>query len=140
MIAVGPVCAGELRDLGLDPLVPDRSRLGPMIRVLTERLASQAQRGQAPMAAGLSIRGSVIESDGTRIELSDKEAALVAALSRRSGTVVSRAALLEAVWDRNTSAHTVDVTVALLRRRLGNLAGLVETVPRRGYRWNNQRV
>jgi DNA-binding response OmpR family regulator len=71
--------------------------------------------------------------------LTPGECALVVALSRRPGAVLSREQLLEAVARRPDEVYerVVDVHVANLRRKLGDDAGepwLIETIPGTGYR------
>ena len=57
------------------------------------------------------------------------------ALAVKPGVVVSKPALLRAVWGATESdEHVVEVTVARLRQRLGEAGPGVETVVRRGYR------
>ena len=78
-------------------------------------------------------------TDGQPGRLTPSEAALVAALAARPGTVVSRQALLGSVARRPDEVYErlVDVHVANLRRKLRDDAGepwLIETVPASGYR------
>ena len=78
-------------------------------------------------------------ANGESGRLTPGESALVVALARRPGTVVTREQLLEAVARRPDEVYgrVVDVHVANLRRKLGDDAGdpwLIETVPSTGYR------
>jgi DNA-binding response OmpR family regulator len=78
-------------------------------------------------------------ADGTGGRLTPGEAALLVALVRRPGAVLTRDQLVEAVARRpdEVYARVVDVHVANLRRKLGDDAGepwLIETVPASGYR------
>jgi DNA-binding response OmpR family regulator len=75
--------------------------------------------------------------DGGRLTRS--EAALLLALARRPGSVLSREQLLEVVARRPDQVfdRVVDMHVANLRRKLGDDAGepwLIETIPGTGYR------
>jgi DNA-binding response OmpR family regulator len=84
-----------------------------------------------------SRRYTLQGTDGGR--LTPGEAALLLALTRRPGAVVTREQLLEAVARRPDEVYgrVVDVHVANLRRKLGDDAGdpwLIETVPSTGYR------
>jgi DNA-binding response OmpR family regulator len=58
------------------------------------------------------------------VELRPKEFELLAALASRPGTAVTREDLMARVWDENWfgSTKTLDVTMAVLRRRLGAAA------------------
>lgn len=59
-------------------------------------------------------------ADGRRLELTGRELALLAALARRSGRIVSRQELYAVVWDREfrKDDRSVDVYVRKLRHKL----------------------
>ncbi|MFD8645773.1 response regulator transcription factor [Streptomyces zaomyceticus] len=73
--------------------------------------------------------------DGRHLQLSRKEFAVLEALLRAEGAVVSGEDLIEQVWEENTSYRTnaVRVTLSKLRAKLGE-PPVVETVPGSGYR------
>jgi len=78
-------------------------------------------------------------ADGGSGRLTPGEAALLVALARRPGAVLSREQLLESVARRPEEVYerVVDVHVANLRKKLGDDPGapwLIETVPSTGYR------
>jgi len=78
-------------------------------------------------------------ADGAAGRLTPGEAALLLALARRPGAVLTREQLLEAVARRPEEVYqrVVDVHVANLRKKLGDDAGapwLIETIPTTGYR------
>jgi uroporphyrinogen-III synthase len=131
---VGPVCAGAAMAAGIEqPLVPEHYRLGALVRCLADALTggdlTVRLRGRS-----LLLRGTVLDSPDGRLDLADREAAVLAALARRPGRVVGKETLLREVWGpRATDVHVVEVTVARLRRRLGSLGAGVVVVPRRGY-------
>jgi DNA-binding response OmpR family regulator len=117
---------------------------------LTARVAAVLRRTRPEQAAGIlsladgrlmldpSSRRFTL-ADGTAGRLTPGEVALLAALARRPGAVLSRDQLLEAVARRPDEVYqrVVDVHVANLRRKLADDAGqpwLIETVPAAGYR------
>lgn len=73
--------------------------------------------------------------DGRHLSLSRKEFAVLEALLRADGAVVSGEDLIEQVWEEDTSYRTnaVRVTLSKLRTKLGD-PPVVETVPGAGYR------
>ncbi|MGW7089204.1 response regulator transcription factor [Streptomyces sp. BA2] len=73
--------------------------------------------------------------DGRHLALSRKEFAVLEALLRAEGAVVSGDDLIEQVWEEDTSYRTnaVRVTLSKLRTKLGD-PPVVETVPGAGYR------
>jgi DNA-binding response OmpR family regulator len=60
--------------------------------------------------------------DGEPLELSRKEYDLLRVLMEGAGSVITREALLEDVWDMNWfgSTKTLDVHISGLRRKLGD--------------------
>jgi len=72
--------------------------------------------------------------DGRDVPLTTREFAVLEYLARHSGDVVTRAALLDHVWDANYEGSTniVDQYVGSLRRKLG--APLIHTVRGAGFR------
>ncbi|TVL94201.1 response regulator transcription factor [Streptomyces sp. SAJ15] len=75
-----------------------------------------------------------VERDGTAVPLTAKEFAVLEQLAVRPGEVVSKAEILEHVWDfaYEGDPNIVEVYISALRRKLG--AGLIETVRGAGYR------
>jgi DNA-binding response OmpR family regulator len=76
-----------------------------------------------------------VSRGGRPIALTRKEMGILEVLLAADGGVVSAEELLERVWDENADpfTHTVTVTVARLRRKLGS-PDLIETVIGSGYR------
>jgi DNA-binding response OmpR family regulator len=72
---------------------------------------------------------------GRSVELSPREFALLEALIRHGGQVLSQAQLLDQVWgyDRDPSSNVVEVYVGYLRKKLQR--DVVETVRGAGYRF-----
>ena len=76
------------------------------------------------------------EADGRAIILSASEARLLSVLVKNAGRVVSRSALVDALWDcgeDGVSENTLSVTVKRLRDKLGGDA--IRTVYGLGYVW-----
>ena len=75
--------------------------------------------------------------------LSPTEERLLAALRSRPGEVLSRGELLEMMHGTgggNVQEHAVDAMVSRLRKALGPGGACIETVRRKGFRWNPDRV
>jgi hypothetical protein len=75
--------------------------------------------------------------DGSRVALTKLEFAVMRYLHEHEGSAVQRESLLRDVWNLqyNVGSNVVDVVIVNLRKRLGNQAGLIETVPGFGYRF-----
>ncbi|MEV0715064.1 uroporphyrinogen-III synthase [Asanoa sp. NPDC050611] len=128
---VGPVTAAPLRDRGVPALVPDRARLGALVKAVTDALPARARR----LTVGgvtIELRGHGAVVDGGFRPLAPASVALLRELAARPGAVVSRARLAAAL-PSGGEGHAVDVAMARLRSALG-AADLVETVIKRGYR------
>ncbi len=127
---VGPVTAGPLEQIGIDPVVPDRMRLGALARCVEQRLPEL--RPDLPVAGhrlGLRATGAVV--DGEWRELTPTSLVLLRLLAREPGTVVGRDELLAALG--GADPHAVEAAVARLRNSLGHKE-IVATVVKRGYR------
>ena len=74
---------------------------------------------------------------GRRLDLTPRDFALLSLLLRRRGETLSRALILEQVWDMNfdTETNVVDVAIGRLRRKVdeGSRAPLIHTVRGFGY-------
>ncbi|GLX47173.1 uroporphyrinogen-III synthase [Streptomyces hygroscopicus subsp. hygroscopicus] len=134
-VCVGPVCARPLRDLGIEPVWPERGRLGALVRTLAEALPARMRRELVYEGRRVVLQGSAVLADDVQVTLPPVLAAVLRALSDQPGHVLSRAELLRRVWlaDR-TDEHAVEAAVARLRAALGPHSGLIRTVPKRGYR------
>ncbi|MFF5261865.1 response regulator transcription factor [Actinomadura viridis] len=89
-----------------------------------------------PLRAGpleIDPRARRVRRDGREVHLTPTEFELLACLARNSGTVLTRAVLLEQVWEWADASGTraVDSHVKALRRKLG--ADLIRTVHGVGY-------
>jgi DNA-binding response OmpR family regulator len=113
--------------------------------VLVARLRSLVRRGVKDRPA--ILRSGALELDpgarrvtldGQEIELTPREIAILEYLLRHDGTVISKAELLDHVWnyDFEGDANIVEVYMARLRRKLGRPNGdhAIQTVRGAGYR------
>lgn len=131
---VGPVCSTSARAAGIHRTIePQRFRLGSMVKRLTDVLASTAWSTDIG-AAAVQVQGAHVVVDGSPLRVPRREQLVLAALAEAAGGVVSKVDLARRGWGPGTDVHVVEVTVNRLRSRLGPAAGLVVTVPRRGYR------
>jgi uroporphyrinogen-III synthase len=132
VVCVGPVTAAPLRALDIPTAQPMRSRLGAMVRTLEAEAPGLART--FPVAGHrLELRGHAALVDGEFRALPPAGMALLRALGRQPGRVVSRAELLRALPGGGDDEHAVETAVARLRSALGH-ARLVQTVVKRGYR------
>lgn len=133
MAAVGPITAGPLRDVGVEPLVPDRGRLGSLVRAVVTSLGGPHAPTLATTSGALRLRTGGAVLDGRFIPLPPTGVEVLRALARANGAVVSRNDLLPTLPRSEKNAHAVEVAVARTREALG-APGLIKTVFKRGYR------
>ncbi len=129
---VGPITAGPLHRLGVPTTMPERSRLGALVRQVVDVLPTRAPDIEAGGHV-LSVRGAAVVVDGEVRELAPAPHALLRALARRPGLVVSRTDLLAELPGDSADTHAVETAIARLRTALG-ASNAVETVVKRGYR------
>ncbi|RPF40862.1 uroporphyrinogen-III synthase [Streptomyces sp. Ag109_G2-6] len=129
---VGPVTALPLQGEGVATVQPERFRLGPLVQLLCQELPGRAR--VLPVAGHrLEIRGHAAVVDGGLRPVPPAGMALLTALARRPGWVVSRADLLGALPGAGRDEHAVETAMARLRAALG-VPNLIQTVVKRGYR------
>ena len=131
---VGPVTAAAFELWGVPTVIPDRSRLAAMIKLLETELPSR-RAGLTLDVAGhvLLLHGDQVMLDGVDVRLSPAPLAVLQALVVNPGHVVSRADLLATLPSGTAgSEHAVEMAIARLRAALGTR--VVKTVVKRGYR------
>lgn len=86
----------------------------------------------------INLRSQVALREQKEIYLTRKEFALLEYLLRQKGSVVSRAALAEHVWDSELDifSNTIESHILNLRRKIDRKTSksLIQTVPGRGYK------
>lgn len=133
-VCVGPVTQEAAQAHGLDhATAPARAVLGAMVSCLVESLETRRLRVNTA-SLRLELAGTVATVNDVRVALTGREAAVLAALASKPGAVVSKTALLRAVWgDPSIDPHALEMVVSRLRRSLGASGSCVRTVVRRGY-------
>lgn len=97
-------------------------------------------RGSEPLAIELDQARVFVA--GSPVSLTPREFALLGALVRRRGRVLTREELIEQAWSdgEGPSARSVDAHVKSLRRKLGESREAIETVRGLGYRFSESRI
>lgn len=130
--AVGPVTAEPLLENGIEPVVPQRFRMGALVKLVCDQLEEHRVLRADTAAGPVSLRGRVVELGGVRAGLSPTSLALFRRLFDAAGATVSRPELAAAA-NEPLDEHGVDVSMSRLRQTLPN-PQLVQTVIKRGYR------
>jgi uroporphyrinogen-III synthase len=130
--SVGPVTSAPLVSAGIEPLQPDRFRMGALIRLVCEQLEAESTRRVSTRHGEVELRGTVAVVAGTPVRLTPTSLSLFRALVAANGAVVSRRELSVAL-DGGCDEHAMEVSLSRLRQSLAT-PGLVATVVKRGYR------
>jgi two-component system OmpR family response regulator len=110
------------------------AELAARIRSTSRRAAGRASEILAVAQIELDRAGQSVTQGGSPVDLTAREYALLEALMRRAGRILSRENLEELLYgfDADVSSNTIEVHIASLRRKLGHDA--IETVRGMGYR------
>ncbi|WP_214465645.1 response regulator transcription factor [Microbacterium flavescens] len=130
---------------GLDTGADDYLTKPFSFAVLLARLRALTRRGSTPRPVALAVGDLVLDPvsrdvsrGGTRIDLTAREFAVLAFLMRRAGEVVSKAQIIEAVWDFSFDGdpNIVEVYIGHLRAKVDRPFGRasIRTVRGAGYR------
>jgi len=128
--------------VGADDYVPkpfSPSVLIARIRALDRRVRGRSRPREVQAFGALSIDKSAYKAlvDGKDVYLTNTEFRLLVAFAERPGRALSRSELLDLAIGEEIFVidRTIDVHVASLRKKLGDCAGLIETVRGVGYRF-----
>src|SRR5712671_2010485 len=127
-------------DTGADDYLPKPFSFGE----LSARIRALVRRSHIPSESVLAIDDLKldrverrVERSGRRIDLTTKEFALLEYLMRNVGRCVTRAMIIEHVWNLtfDTTTNVVDVYINYLRRKVddGHATKLIRTVRGMGY-------
>ena len=124
--------------LGADDYLPKPFAFAELVARI-RALARRNQSGHAPLVVSGDLRLDTVQRvatrAGRRLELSNKELAVLELLLTAGGAPVTSRELLARGWDEyvDPGGSVVKVTISRLRRKLGD-PPLIETVPHTGYR------
>jgi DNA-binding response OmpR family regulator len=129
-------------DAGASDYIVKPFRLAELLARVRAQLRQRADREAARLTIGalhIDPAGREVQVHNDRVVLRPREFDLLLALARHVGQVVTRESLMSEVWDEHWfgSTKTLDVHVAALRRKLGDLPGpgsRITTVRGVGYR------
>jgi len=123
-------------DLGADDYVTKPfavPELAARLRALGRRAAGHASPEITIGGVRVDLSGRRVFQNGTEVELTAREFAILALLAGAHGQVVSRSAIFDHLYNDESESfsNTIDVHVASLRRKLG--PGLIHTRRGLGY-------
>jgi two-component system, OmpR family, response regulator len=107
------------------------------IRAVLRRSSNILQQNLTIGNIEMDFTKQLVFLDGKEIYLTVKEFMILSLLARSEGSIVTRAYLLEKVWDMNADpfSNTVEVHISNLRKKIEtNGYKIIKTIPGRGYR------
>ncbi len=132
LAAVGPVTAEPLLRAGFTPLVPERGRLGALVRAMIVHLGHEG--GGVPTPVGrLRVHATAVTIDHELVPLSPSGVCVLRRLCAEPGAVVSRGEILSVLPGDSIDPHNAEVAIARVREAMGPGAP-IRTVVKRGYR------
>jgi len=130
---LGPLTAQSLRAQG----VPVSTGEAPFVEELAEALAAEVPRSAVHVRVNgyrMEVRGQAVVLDDRLIPVQAGPIAVLRALARQPGRVLSCAEIRRAIPNWSTvDDHAIEMAVSRLRKTLGD-TDLVQTVMKRGYR------
>jgi uroporphyrinogen-III synthase len=135
---LGPLSASPLSVLGIAPLVAEKPLMNELVLTIADRLPGHALLFSAA-GCQVELRGQALVIDGTVVPIQPGPIAVLRALARRPGWVLSSADIRGAVpsWEA-VDDHAIEMAISRLRRSLAGTrldgVDLIQTVMRRGYR------
>jgi two-component system, OmpR family, response regulator MprA len=113
----------------------DTDELSARVRALLRRNAPLSDEVLA--FADVTLQDGIARRGGVDLELTPREAELLALLIRNARGVVTRELALEEIWEEEATMNAVDRYVAYLRRKLGD-PPLIHTVRGVGFRLDRE--
>lgn len=126
---VGPVTSEPLQVAGFEVAVPERWRMGALVRLVIMELGGAGVRTHGGL---VQVRARAATLDHRVLALSPSGLAVLRRLSVAPGEVVSREELLRVLPGGPADPDAADVAVVGLREALG-ATGVLRTVEGRGY-------
>lgn len=131
--AVGPVTAEPLQVAGFEVVIPERWRMGALVRLVIMELGSR--RGVQTRGGLLRVRAREATLDHRVLSLSPSDFAVLQRLSVTPGEIVSREELQRLLPGESADPHAAEVAVRRLRDAI-SATGVIQTVVERGYALN----
>lgn len=129
---VGPVTAAPLLEAGIVPIMPERFRMGALIRLVCEHLEQTGVLRAESAGMVLEVRGQSLLVNGLPVPIAPAPLQLLKLLMGAGGGVLSHSELAAGSGSLE-SDHALHMTMSRLRAALPD-PSIVETVVKRGYR------
>ncbi|MDR2386781.1 MAG: response regulator transcription factor [Deltaproteobacteria bacterium] len=109
------------------------------VKVALRRLSGETSNTGFFSSGGVSVELDSHKAicDNNELQLTQKEFDLLALFIRKPGKVFTRNQLLNIIWgyENDVNSRTVDVHMAMLRKKLSDKGRFIKTLPKIGYLW-----
>lgn len=129
---VGPVTAAALVAADIPVLMPERARLGDLLRMTSVEIPDRLDRHVTSDRISIIVRRDGYLHEGRFVPLTETPMAILRELAACPGELIPRARLL-ALLPEASNDNALETAVARLRARLPSRT-MIETVVKRGYR------
>ncbi|MDR2366844.1 MAG: response regulator transcription factor [Deltaproteobacteria bacterium] len=110
------------------------------VKVALRRLSGENTSAGVYSSGGVSVELDSHKAicDNNEMQLTQKEFDLLALFIRKPGKVFTRNQLLNIIWgyENDVNSRTVDVHMAMLRKKLSDKGRYIKTLPKIGYLWD----
>jgi two-component system OmpR family response regulator len=125
-------------DLGADDYITKPFEMGELearMRALARRARGIAQNEISLGRLVVDLKGRRALLNGTAVDFSARELAVLEILASRAGRVVSKDALMNSLyqWDEDVSPNAIEIYVHRVRRKLGDCGITIRTIRGLGY-------
>lgn len=129
---IGAVTASPFLELGLEVIQPPKPSIGSLVNVLIQEISARIITFNL-VSGRIEIRGHGVLFRGETIFFAPGPMAILKALAKRDGAVVTRKELLAHLpSSHQNDSHALEMTISRIRSCLGPEA--IQTVFKRGYR------
>lgn len=131
----------EFLDIGADDYVSKPFSFTELVARIRAVMRRGAEGGNKALIFGdleIDVRGHRVTNSGREIPLTKKEFMLLELLAVRAGNIVSRADIIEHVWDAEGDpfSNSIETHISNIRRKVEPCRDIIKTVSGIGYRFD----
>ncbi len=131
----------EFLDIGADDYVSKPFSFTELVARIRAVMRRGAERGNKALIFGdleIDVKGHRVTNSGREIPLTKKEFMLLELLAVRAGSIVSRADIIEHVWDAEGDpfSNSIETHISNIRRKVEPCRDIIKTISGIGYRFD----
>lgn len=131
----------EFLDIGADDYVSKPFSFTELVARIRAVMRRGVEGGNKALIFGdleIDVKGHRVTNSGREISLTKKEFMLLELLAVRAGSIVSRADIIEHVWDAEGDpfSNSIETHISNIRRKVEPCRNIIKTVSGIGYRFD----